>query len=57
METSDVIVTPLRRKGKVVGQAHAWVLPDRDEVCVVVYWKDGRLTSYIESLKEDTDEV
>lgn len=57
METGEIIVTPLKRNGKVVGQAHAWVLEDRDEVCVLVCWKDGRITSYIESLVEDTDEV
>jgi len=55
METDEVIVTELRRKGKVVGEAHAWVLPDRDEVCVIVCWKNGHMSSYIESLKEDTD--
>jgi hypothetical protein len=59
MQTGDILVTPLRRKGKVIGQAHSWVLQDRDELCVVIVWKDGSITSYIEPLPpfEDTDEV
>jgi hypothetical protein len=57
METGEIIITPLKRNNKVVGQAHAWVLEDRDELCVVICWKDGTITSYIEPLQEDTDEV